>query len=86
MRNGLLNRFLNNTESFSCYQVHPFMPCAGPIKGTLANSVHPDQTPQNAVSDQGVHCLHYIQEFQKHGNKKLPDTLLLEMELFKQTE
>ena len=24
-----------------------------PIKGTLANSVDPDQTPQNAASDQG---------------------------------
>ena len=23
---------------------------------TLANSVDPDQTPQNAASDQGLHC------------------------------
>ena len=23
----------------------------------LANSVHPDQTPQNVASDQGIHCL-----------------------------
>ena len=28
------------------------------IKGTLANNVDPDQTPQNAASDQGLHCLH----------------------------
>ena len=29
-----------------------------PIKGTFANSVDPDQTPQNAASDQDQHCLH----------------------------
>ena len=34
-----------------------------PIKGTLTNIADPDQTPQNAASDQGLHCLHYIQEF-----------------------
>ena len=39
------------------------------IKWTLTNSVDPDQTPQNAVSDQGLHCLHLILEFSiKHGN------------------
>ena len=27
-------------------------------KGTLANSVEADQTPQNVASDQGLHCLH----------------------------
>ena len=25
---------------------------------TLANSVDPDQTPQNAAYDLGLHCLH----------------------------
>ena len=25
---------------------------------TLASGVDPDQTPQNAASDQGIHCLH----------------------------
>ena len=30
---------------------------------TLANSVDPDQTPQNAASDQGPHCLPLIQQF-----------------------
>ena len=34
-----------------------------PIKGTLANSVDPDQ---NAASDQSLHCLHWIQEFQRN--------------------
>ena len=34
-----------------------FMPAWRPIKGTLANSVDPDQTPQNAASDLGLHCL-----------------------------
>ena len=28
-----------------------------------ANSVDPDQTPQNAASDQGLHCLKIIQQF-----------------------
>ena len=30
--------------------------------GTLANSADPDQTPQNAASDQGLHCLLTLQE------------------------
>ena len=29
--------------------------------GTLTNSADPDQTPQIAASDQGVHCLHKLQ-------------------------
>ena len=33
------------------------------MKGTLANSADPDQTPQNAASDQGLHCMHYIQKY-----------------------
>ena len=28
-----------------------------PFCGTSANSVKPDQTPQNAASDQVLHCL-----------------------------
>ena len=40
-----------------------------------ANSVDPDQTPQNAASDQGLHCLPHVQ--------KLLDTSIgSEMELF----
>ena len=34
-----------------------------PIKGTLTNSIDPDQMPQNAASDQGQYCLHEEQEF-----------------------
>ena len=30
--------------------------------GTLANSADPDQTPQNAVFDQGLHCLLKLHE------------------------
>ena len=37
--------------------------CPRPIKGTLANTVDPNQTPQNAASDQGLHCLHWVQKF-----------------------
>ena len=29
-----------------------------PIKGPLVNSVDPDQTPQNAASDQGLYRTH----------------------------
>ena len=32
----------------------------------LANSVDPDQMPQNAASDQGLHCLPYIQQYYSH--------------------
>ena len=30
---------------------------------TLTNSVNPGQTPQNAASDQGLHCLLKLQEY-----------------------
>ena len=44
-------------------------------KGTLVNSVDPDQTPQNAASDQGQHCLHYSDNSLKYDNDtKQPDT------------
>ena len=36
---------------FTIYQDYP-------MKGALANSADPDQTLQNAASDQGLHCLH----------------------------
>ena len=29
-----------------------------PQKGHLADRVGPDQIPQNAASDQGLHCVH----------------------------
>ena len=34
----------------------------------LANRVDPDQTPQNAASDQGLHCLPLNQQFYHHEN------------------
>ena len=34
---------------------------------TLANSVEPDQMPQNTVSAQGLHCLPLIQQFYTHS-------------------
>ena len=30
------------------------------LKGYLENSADPDQTPQNAASDQGIHCLQIV--------------------------
>ena len=32
------------------------------LTGTLANIANPDQTPQNAASDQGLHCLLILKE------------------------
>ena len=36
---------------------NPYKPSALFV-GTLANCADPDQTPHNAASDQGLHCLH----------------------------
>ena len=36
----------------------------------LANSVDPDQTPQNAASDQGLHCLLKLQIVKDEIKKK----------------
>ena len=33
---------------------------------SLTNSVGPDQMPQSAASDQGLHCLSLIQQFYTH--------------------
>ena len=42
-----------------------------PMKETLANSVDPDQTPPNAASDQGLHCLRINTGMSiKHSNDK----------------
>ena len=35
----------------------------------FANSVDPDQMPQNAASDQGLHCLPYMQRYSRHTKK-----------------
>ena len=60
---------------------------AGETQGYFVNIVDLDQLPQNVASDQGLHCLHYIQELYKmkhcsHKNK--PDTLLLEIDWSKE--
>ena len=34
-----------------------------PIKVTLANSIDQDKMQHTAASDQGLHCLHFGQEF-----------------------
>ena len=36
--------------------------CLASHKRVTGNIVDQDQTPQNAASDQGLHCLHYVQE------------------------
>ena len=54
-----------------------------PIKETLANSVDPDQTPQNAASDLGLQCFHLIQGFLQNMVliKTNQTPLILEMDL-----
>ena len=32
----------------------------------FTNSVDPDQMPNNVLSDQGLHCLLYIQQYFRH--------------------
>ena len=40
-------------------------------KGYLENSANQYQTPQNAVSDQGLHCLHFKTGISlKHSNNR----------------
>ena len=36
--------------------------CSKTCSEILTNSADPDQTPQNAASDQGLHCLFKLQE------------------------
>ena len=47
--------------TYSKTRLNSFTPSV--IKGTLANSVDPDQTPQNTASDQGLQYLHLKQGF-----------------------
>ena len=37
--------------------LNTYKPSVRPFCGTSANSAKPDQTPQNAASDQVLHCL-----------------------------
>ena len=51
---------------------------SSPIKGTYVNRADHDQTPQNKVSDQGLHCLLTgisIGNRMKIKTKSKPDTL-----------
>ena len=55
-------------------------------KRDIANSVHPDQTPQNVASDQDPHCLHKVQEFLQNMTivKINQAPFILEMDLSKE--
>ena len=46
---------LRQEESVAMYLIHIRL---SSHKKTSANSADPDQTPQNAASDQGLQCLH----------------------------
>ena len=46
-----LNQLLKLTETLTHL-------CLGSHKGTLANSVEPDQMPKKAGSDQVLNCMH----------------------------
>ena len=56
---SLIMTFAMRSEIFSEFLFNPFKS----IKGTMANSVDPDQTLHNAASDLDRHCLHLIQFF-----------------------
>ena len=43
------------------FNLYMYKPLLRPIEWTLAKSVDPNQTLQNAASDQGLHCLHKVQ-------------------------
>ena len=49
----------NQYLAFPYVLVYPIV-VSRPLKGWLANSAIPDQTPQNAASDQGLHCLQIV--------------------------
>ena len=53
--------FYSNKEDFykTVYRIYPKYS----DRNVFANNVDPDQTPQNAVSDLGLHCLPFIQQF-----------------------
>ena len=55
------NKFLALNEYYLT-NVYPIV-VGRPVKGYLANSGDPDQTPQNAASDQGLHCLQIVWPF-----------------------
>ena len=49
----MCRRFLTCLKMYSSHQ----LTFNRPFCGTQANNAEPDQTPQNAASDQGLHCL-----------------------------
>ena len=53
MSEGIFTEFA--VHNMLCLLTH--LSLASCKRGTLANSVDPDQMPQNAASDQGLHCL-----------------------------
>ena len=53
-----INNVESNSDESNCPICSKFSD-----KQAYANSVDPDQTPQNAASDQGLHCLPPIQQF-----------------------
>ena len=69
----------------SCTKLNPFTPSV-PLKRHLQTRVDPDQTPQNATSDQGLHCLHLVQKclLNDNNNKTKQTPLLIEMDRSKE--
>ena len=55
-------RFIKNAYWGVTSECHVKMVICKTLTGTLANSADPDQTPQNTVSDQSLHCLLKLQE------------------------
>ena len=56
-----LKFMLELTESQMLFELNMFFTVVWiPVKGYLANNADPDRTPQNAASDQGLHCLKIV--------------------------
>ena len=55
--------FYNPIMASLGYTINPFMP--RPTKGTVANNIDPDQTSQNTASELGLHCIKYINLYNK---------------------
>ena len=55
------NQYLQWASSFYIQQIILLTHCSRETrKRVLGNSADPDQTPQNAASDQGLHCLQIV--------------------------
>ena len=63
--NPYLKEVYSKTKGFVPFRVDSFSPIIvwRPLERVFGKSADPDQTPQNALSDQGLPCLQIVQSF-----------------------